>query len=191
MSFYANEPGYTPDEESADADVPADLDVDQNDLDLGHDDDSDENGTAAPGSRAAARATTNRLVRRVATKAAEVNAAPASVRGVAATLLGVNDDLVELTTAIMTGGRTTLQPVQDLTRISEADPFEAAVVAGALDNVRRKRVWALLDSLGLATGSELPASSSKAGVTVARTVHALNLDDIKDDLGDVESLLKK
>lgn len=202
MSFLDDQPDTPTDEVAStglDAADAATDELDEHDLDDlnddaaddGDDEGADGQGSNGAGSRAAVRASTNRLVRRVAAKAAEVASTKSETRGVAATLLGVEDNLVDLTAAIMTSGRSTLQPFQDLTKIAEADPFEAAIVAGALDATRRKRVWGLLEALGLVPDSDLPASSAKAGVNIARTVHQQNLDDINEDLVDVVELLKK
>lgn len=151
----------------------------------------DSAGTSA-GARGASKASSNRaLIRRVASKAGEVASADPSVRSIAASLLGVGEDLADMTTAIMTSGREVLNPFRDLKKIAEADPFDSPVIAGALETAARRRVWLLLDSLGLTSGADLPVSTSKAGVLVARTVHGLNLDDIQDELDEVEKLLKK
>lgn len=154
-------------------------------------DDSDQGPARTTRSTRTSRAARDRLVRKVAAKAGEVAAAPAPVRMLAASLLGCKDDVTELTTSIVLDGRTALRPIQDLKKIADADPFEAAVVAGALETARRRKVWNLLDALGFGTDGDLPVSSSKAGVTVARTVHSLDMADIEAEMVDVIELLQR
>ena len=162
---------------------------------LGDDDDLDDAGDEQSGAASKAsrpsRANTNRLIRRVAAKAAEVAAADKSTLDVASHLLGCENELADLTASIMTADRSSTQVLTDLDRISNADPFEAAVIAGDLGTNRMKRIWALLASMGLAPGSDLPASSAKASITVAKTVHGLDMDGLRKDLEDVVALLKK
>lgn len=175
-------------------------DVDELDADL-HDqeegdelddiDEADEQAGAASKATRPSRANTNRLIRRVAAKAAEVAAADRSTLDVASHLLGCENELTDLTASIMTADRSSTQVLTDLDKIANADMFEAAVIAGELGTNRMKRIWALLASMGLAPGSDLPASSAKASITVAKTVHGLDMDGLRKDLEDVVALLKK
>ncbi len=176
------------------------LDVEELDIEL-HDADpvvdetpetGDESHPGATGRPSRSnRAHTNRLVRRVAAKAADVVAAEQSTRDVASHLLGCDNDLADLTAAIMTADRSSTQVLGDLDKISTSDVFEASVVAGELGPQRMKRIWSLLASMGLAPSSDLPASSAKASIVVAKTVHGLNMADLRKDLEDVVTLLKK
>lgn len=128
-------------------------------------------------------------VRRIANKAQEISDTEPRIVEVASAVLGTGTGLSEMTVAIMTASRTVTAPINDLIMVSEADPMEAAVYAGALGRDRLRAVWGLLGSLN-DSDTNLPASTPKAAIAVAKAVFAL--DDIaKAELAAVAELLKK
>lgn len=159
-------------------------------VEVDHDEDHEDEGHSAS-EREANRNRNTRLIRRVSAKAEEVLNASEGARTVAANLVGSSTDLADLTASIMTPGRSNMQPWNDLQKLAEDDPFEAAVTASDFGTARIKRVWALLDSMGLVDTKGLPANQSKAAVQLARTVHQLDMDDVRSDLDEVVELLKR
>ncbi|WP_375000085.1 hypothetical protein [Aeromicrobium sp. CTD01-1L150] len=123
-------------------------------------------GKTSRGTRTLSRA----AVRRVSAKTIDVDQAPSDVTRTAAYLLGVDDDPVSITTALMSAGRSAQTPVNDLRAIADADPMEAGVIAATMDRPRLKAVWGLLGVLGIASSSTLNESDTKAALRVVRGV---------------------
>ena len=166
---------------------------DDTDLDEGTDD--TESGATPSGTLevAAARtksATNRALIRRVANKAAELQAAPKSRKDTLASVLGSGTDLGGLTYAVMTADRTALAAVVDLTAIAEEDPWGAAVTATTQGRTRMRAVWALLLKLNVDVPAAIPPSDAKAGIALARACHQLK-PDVRDELTKVVALARK
>lgn len=173
-------------DEVADEDDIADEDIDE----IDETEDEPEADAARP-TAGRTKAQVNRaLIRRVANKAADLAAAPASRRDTLAQLLGAEDDLADLTYAVMTADRSALAPVADLNAIAEADPFAAGVVAAALGRPRMKAVWTLLQTLGADIAASVPPSDAKAAMALAPAVHKLPAD-VRAELAEVVALARK
>lgn len=165
--------------------------ADDGDADDG-DDEGEGSGSTSGGPKATAARASRVQVRRVANKAQEVTEADAVTRSVAASLLGSSDGLADLTTAIMTAERGAAQPISDLHAIAEADPFEAAYVAGALGRDRMKAVWRLLAAFDCAPSVTMPASTPKAALELAKhVIKGLDFAALSGDLTPVATLLRK
>ncbi|KQP63009.1 hypothetical protein [Nocardioides sp. Leaf285] len=148
--------------------------------------------TEALGKSAQARPNNRALIRRVANKAQEILDTDTVVRSMTAGMLGVTDNVGDLTLAIMTADRTCAQPIDDLYRIAEADSFEAATVTGALGRERMKAVWALLDAFDAAPSATVPASNPKAALALAKHVLTkIDMAELRTDLDRVLALLRK
>lgn len=170
------------------------VDTELDDLLDGVDDDGTGDGEhpGAAGVVAHPRTVSNRaLIRRVASKAAELVNAPKSRRETLASMLGAGSDLGDLTFAVMTADRGALAPATDLTAIAEAEPFSAGVVAGALGRPRMRAVWALLGTLHVTLPSvSIPPSDAKAAIALAQACHTL-ASPARDELAKVVALARK
>lgn len=176
------------------------LDLADQDVDTDSDADTDEDQggaeeTAGSGeSKARNQAKANRaVIRKTAAKAIEVNAAPESTRVLAGTLLGCSSDPVDLATAIMTAPRASGTAVADLDEISVAikdAPWEAGVIATALERGRQKDVWALLHTLDAVGTPTPPQAVAKAGLALVKAIASLS-DESKRDLADAGELIKR
>lgn len=116
------------------------------------------------------------LIRRVASKAVEVQDSEDTVREATAALLGCGTDPIELTTAIMTANRSVREPITDVNNIAETvreDPFEAGVTVLAMGRARLKGVWTLLSAIG-ALPESIPAADTKMATAVVKAVHLLD-----------------
>lgn len=189
---YEGEPGVDVDLDDL-LDEAGDDDTDLDEAD--EQDDLSEPGAVAGGATdvAAARtknATNRALIRRVANKAAELQAAPKSRKDTLASVLGSGTDLSGLTYAVMTADRTALAAVADLTAIAEEDPWGAAVTATTQGRTRMKAVWALLLKLNVVILAAIPPSDAKAGIALARACHQLR-PDVRDELAKVVALARK
>lgn len=87
----------------------------------------------------------------------------------------------DLAVAVLTGKAQSTRALGDLSEIADADPTEAAVIAGMLPKSRLKSAWELLRVTGSDLPVELPDADVKAAIAVARAVHD------RDD-GQVETL---
>lgn len=173
-------------DEVADEDDIADEDIDE----IDETEDEPEADAARPAAGRTKAQVNRALIRRVANKAADLAAAPASRRDTLAQLLGAEDDLADLTYAVMTADRSALAPVADLNAIAEADPFAAGVVAAALGRPRMKAVWTLLQTLGADIAASVPPSDAKAAMALAPAVHKLPAD-VRAELAEVVALARK
>lgn len=178
-----------------DAELDGDQDVDPDaDLDSAEDDAAEDTVDGGTGSKTKAAAKPSRtLFRRVANKTLEVQSASDTVRALAASLLGSSEDVVELTTAIMSAPRLTGSPLGDIDTISEAckeDPFEAAITAGALGRPRLKGVWSLLHTIGSVGTPTAPPADAKAALAVVKAVNKLT-ESQQQDLATAGELLKR
>jgi len=132
----------------------------------------DEPADAGDATARAARRNNRTLVRRSATKLLELADAPAADRELLGSLFGVTDptaDIVELTVAVLTADRSSLEPVRALTELSEMDGLEVGITASAMPRPEVRRLWGILRSLDLASGA-LPAADAKAALALARAV---------------------
>ncbi|MCU6479109.1 hypothetical protein [Arthrobacter sp. A2-55] len=131
--------------------------------------------------------------RRVAAKALEVQEASATSRTLAASVLGSTDDVADLAASIMLAPRGSSTPLSDVDEIATAlqdAPWEAGVIATALERGRLKAVWTLLHALGVIDGSTPPPAAAKAGMTIVKGVNALT-EDHKIELLATAELLKR
>jgi hypothetical protein len=192
------EVGYEslPDIDEVDAETPVLPDL-SDELEDGADEELDEaedNGAgASAGPRAAAAKPNKALIRKIAAKALEVAAADDSTCLLTAALLGSGEDTVELTTAIMTAGRGAGQPLSDIAEIVTAlkdEPWEAGVIATALDATRQKAVWNLLYARDAVGSPTQPKSQQKAGSAIVKAIHGLTEAD-KTGLTAAGDLLKR
>lgn len=167
---------------------------DQAEADTEEDAGSAEESATSGDSKARNQAKANRaVIRKTAAKAIEVNDAPESTRVLAATLLGCSSDPVDLATAIMTAPRASGTAVADLDEISVAikdAPWEAGVIATALERGRQKDVWALLHTLDAVGTPAPPQAVAKAGLALVKAIASLS-DESKRDLADAGELIKR
>lgn len=158
------------------------------------DESADETGTgAASGPRAALAKPNKAFIRKVAAKAIEVNAAEDSTRILAAALLGTSEDTVDLVAGIMTAGRGAGQPLADIGEIVTAlkeEPWEAGVIATALDAARQKAVWNVLYARDAVGSPTQPKSQQKAGSAIVKAINGLTEAD-KTGLTAAGDLLKR
>lgn len=163
-------------------------------------DDEDDEGSgdqnAAAGARTAgsSAAKPNRsYIRKVAAKALEVETSTDTVKSLAAALLGSGEDTVELTVAIMSAGRTAVQPLADITEVLTAlkdEPWSAGIVAAALDASRQKAVWSVLQARGTAGNTPLPKALAKAAKLIVKAINDLD-DTDRAGLTEAGDLLKR
>jgi hypothetical protein len=175
------------DEEMPDLD-----DVDENDAE--EEQDSAGENTASGETKAKNQAKANRaVIRRAAAKTIEVLDAAEGTRTLAGTLLGCSADPVDLATAIMTAPRASGTAVADLEEISVAikdAPWEAGVIATALERGRQKDVWALLYALDAVGTPAPPQAVAKAGLAVVKAIASLT-DESKNELAAAGELIKR
>lgn len=151
-----------------------------------------EAGSEGNGARGARSGISRAAIRRILTKGEQVRKADKATTEAAAAVLSTSTDTIDLTTAIMTADRATSRVFADYTKIAEADPFEAAVVAIDLGLPRLRAVHSLLAALGSTSAATLPASEAKAGMALARQVHDLRSDTaVAHKIEKVITLLKK
>lgn len=167
--------------------------LDQNENEA--DEDQDTAGETASGeTKAKNQAKANRaVIRRAAAKTIEILDAADGTRALAATLLGCSADPVDLATAIMTAPRASGTAVADLDEISVAikdAPWEAGVIATALERSRQKDVWALLYALDAVGTPAPPQAVAKAGLAVVKAVASLT-DESKNELAAAGELIKR
>lgn len=157
-------------------------------------DEAEDNGAgSAAGPRAAAAKPNKAFIRKVAAKALEVADAEDSTRVLAAALLGTGEDTLELVAAIMTAGRGAGQPLSDISEIVTAlkdEPWEAGVIATALDATRQKAVWNVLYARNAVGSPTQPKSQQKAGSAIVKAIHGLTEAD-KSGLSAAGELLKR
>lgn len=163
-----------------------DLDGDEADEAEGADSGTGKVRTAKPASSKGA-------YRRVAAKALEVWEANDSTRVLAAALTGSTEDVADLTAAIMTAPRGSAGALTDLEEVLEAlesAPWEAGVIASALDRSRLKSVWAVLYALEAVDTATPPARADKASLGVVRAANSLRPEQ-KAELSTAAVLLKR
>lgn len=166
-------------------------DDEQDELETSGDEDDARSEKPASGQKSKTKSSNRPLVRRVATKAVEISEADAITRAVLSAVLGTEDDMVALTTAVMAGSRSSTQSLTDVTGLVEAsDPMVAAVTVMTWeDRSRLKGSWAVLAALGVADGS-LPASDAKAAVAITQAAGGIT-DEAKSTLAAVSDLVKR
>ncbi len=109
-----------------------------------------------------------------------------------ATALGVRNDLVDITTSIVTSTRNNLTAINELLAIAETavkNPFEAVIAAFGLSRDSAKRVWLLMQQLGKVSGT-LPVKEATAATKIAEAAALLTASD-REDLGAVRQLGRK
>jgi hypothetical protein len=176
-----------------DEETPVLPDVDDELDDEADEADEAEDSAAGAGPRAAAAKPSKPFIRKVAAKALEVADADDSTRVLAAALLGTGEDTVELVAAIMTAGRGAGQPLSDISEIVTAlkdEPWEAGVIATALDATRQKAVWNVLYARDAVGSPTQPKSQQKAGSAIVKAIHGLTEAD-KTGLTAAGDLLKR
>lgn len=156
-------------------------------------DDESDSDTDTGKARTAKPASSKGAYRRVAAKALEVWEANDSTRVLAAALTGSSEDVADLTAAIMTAPRGSAAALTDLEEVLEAlesAPWEAGVIASALDRSRLKAVWAVLHALEAVDTAAPPARADKASLGVVRAANNLRPEQ-KAELGTAAALLKR
>lgn len=162
-------------------------------LDADESDEADGAEAGAGKARAAKPASSKGAYRRVAAKALEVAGAADATRVLAAALTGSTEDIAELTAAIMTAPRGSAAALTDLEEVLDAlesRPWEAGVIASALERGRLKAVWAVLFALEAVDTATLPARADKASLGVVTAAHSLSAAQ-KAELGTAAVLLKR
>lgn len=132
-----------------------------------------------------------RAVRRIVSKALEVNAASKSDRELLAQILGTEPDPSALTVTLMTG-KPPISAITDLLSVAdEPDVFEAVTIAGTLgERGRLNPAWSLARALGLELPATIPAIGTRAASTFAKAVSGLS-DDQRKRLNRVAGLLAR
>lgn len=181
-----------PEPETAPEDEPAAQTAEADDDD--EDGSADQGASAGPRTPGSAAAKPNRsYIRKVAAKALEVETSTDTVKSLAAALLGSGEDTVELTVAIMSSGRTAVQPLSDITEVLTAlkdEPWSAGIVAAALDAGRQKAVWSVLQARGTAGSTPLPKALAKAAKLIVKAINDLD-DTDRAGLTEAGDLLKR
>ena len=130
---------------------------------------------------------TKTVTRRVVSKTLEVHSAAATIRETASAILSVPNDTSEIVSAIF-ATKNLSSVFDDIDKIANSDPMEAAVVAASLGRERMKAVWKVLTVIGAANGSALHSSDAKAGLAIARAAVAITAEQAVA-LADVNDLL--
>lgn len=126
-------------------------------------------------------------VRKIVTKALEVEITSSDTRHLAASVLGISNDTTDLVAAIFANSKGASAVFDDINEIVEADLMEVAIIAASLGRERMKAVWKVLTILEAAT-SPLHASDAKAGLAIAKAVKSLN-NEQTGALSDTSDLL--
>ncbi|MEH0110588.1 hypothetical protein V6N00_12830 [Tersicoccus sp. MR15.9] len=132
-------------------------------------------------------------IRRIAGKAIEVERAAGPVRALAASLLGVADDPVELTAQILGSTRKPGTALEDLSEITAAiaeNKIEAAILIAAMERPAFRDVWSLLHTLGALSSLTIPAAITKSALALLTAVEALD-EDARANLAAASDLLKR
>lgn len=151
-------------------------------------DETDEAETAA--GPAKAKSNNKALIRRVALKAQELLDAPTAHIAVAAHLMGSSTELPELTTAIMTASRASLNPLNDVKELTEVSPLEAGISVVAMGRPRIRGLWNLLASAGVVSRNSLPPADAKAAMAIVTALTELD-DSTRDTFDGAAKLLRK
>ena len=145
-------------------------------------DSSDKNTDTDVGSASAHRkrkststSLTKTVTRRVVSKTLEVHSAAATIRDTASAILSAPNDTSEIVSAIF-ATKNLSSVFNDIDKIANSDPMEAAVVAASLGRERMKAVWKVLTVIGAANGSALHSSDAKAGLAIARAAVAITAE---------------
>lgn len=145
--------------------------------------DDDDTGTGAAASKGAKAARPSKaFYRRIAAKTVEVHEAEASVRDLAAAVLGGSADTADLTAAIMTaprGAGAPLESIQEINKVVADDPLEAAMLAVELGKAL-KPVWSLLYALEAIGSPAPPAADAKAARALVKAISTLTDDQVLD-----------
>ena len=118
---------------------------------------------------------TKTVTRRVVSKTLEVHSAAATIRDTASAILSVPNDTSEIVSAIF-ATKNLSSVFNDIDKIANSDPMEAAVVAASLGRERMKAVWKILTVIGAANGAALHSSDAKAGLAIARAAVAVTAE---------------
>lgn len=156
------------------------------------DETADEQGTRETGGRRGRRQADRALIRRVSAKTVELSQAPDRQRRILASLLGGRDDVVALTTAVMTAERSALSPLSSLLQVldAEGELDRAITVMGLSTEGKLKDVWGVLVAADLVTGS-LPSSDDKATKHFVSRLAGLDETQLRADIAAVSELAKR
>ena len=162
----------------------------ENGVPLDPTDDTDPEGEVSGRQPRGKRNNTRALVRRVAAKYEELATASPEHLELLSTALGITNNTIDLTAAVISGSRSGIAPLTDVLALSEpADPYDLIVAAMSLGRNRIKCVWGILAQFGLVTGAA-PSSDPKAGVAIAKAIGSIGADVI-DEITAVVALAKK
>ncbi|MGC0252673.1 hypothetical protein [Pseudactinotalea sp. Z1748] len=177
------EAGTDPHEDQGDFDATDEVDQDRPEqVEEDQDENHQEEQAAQSGAKTKSRKRSGpdrALIRRVATKSAELAQASDADVELLATLLGSPTETVELTVAVMTASRGAVSALSDVKDLAAADGAERAVLAMTMGRPRMKSLWAVLEHLGAVSGS-LAASDAKAALALAE------VDVDQDQMGQLD-----
>lgn len=166
---------------------------DRDDAEDSEDEAREASGSGAKRTGGKKRSNDRSLIRRVAAKTVELADANERQRGVLASLVGgKSDDIVALTTAVMTAERSALAPLNSLVQVLDTDGEldQAITVMGLASEGKLKDVWAVLVATGSVTGS-LPTNDTKATKHVVEQLRVLDRDQLRADIAAVNELAKR
>jgi hypothetical protein len=141
-------------------------------------------------SKKAAGAIDKALVRRIAAKYEELGAANPEHLELLSTALSVPNTTIELTVAVITGGRLGLVALTDTLDLHQnKDPYDGVLAGISLGRARIKGVWSVLAEIGAVSGG-IPNADVKAGGAIARA--AADLDSVNvEEIAAVLALAKR
>lgn len=97
-------------------------------------------------------------------------------RDLLASVLGVEDDVTEIVTAIVSGGAK-IEGVSDAVELSEIDDETERGVSAALLGAKLKPVWAVYHALNLVP-RDAPEGTSKAAIALSKAAAEFAEDDV-------------
>ncbi|XKH58620.1 hypothetical protein LG293_16340 (plasmid) [Citricoccus nitrophenolicus] len=121
-------------------------------------------------------------LREGARKALEVQAAPADVRRVVASIASCEDDVVEITVALAGPRNDAFTVIKDLGEISDEmteNPIQAGIRIMGMEPEQTRSLWKLLETAGADLPARQPANDMKAAMTLAEAIQKLTDQDRK------------
>lgn len=120
----------------------------------------------APARKAAKGAVSKANVQRIVEKTIAVQELDTEDRELLASVLGTDDDTIEIVTSIVAGGAKA-EGIAEAVEISEIDDDGERGIAAALLGTKLKLVWAVYNSLGL-VAADAPEAVSKAAIALSK-----------------------
>lgn len=167
-------------------------DNDEPDTDEDNDEpDTDTGGDPSRRARATARrrSADKNLIRRAAVKVLELTNADPDDRRLLAAVLGVDDDPVQLTVAVLSADRNALTGIQEILDLADTNPIERGVVLMSLGRPKMRAIWQMYTDLGVdGIDGNIPGVDAKAAMALAKA----ELDgEVRARLGRVTELAKR